>query len=109
VIVNTAYYSGTGQAGSAWAAFTVEQGYSLTVHTDGTGSGTVYLDPPGGVYDYGTVVTPTATADAGSTFIGWSGVCSGTGDCRVTMTASQTVTATFDLTQYRVYLPLVSR
>lgn len=73
VIANTACYSGTAQAGSASAAFTVEQGYSLTVHVDGEGSGVVTLDPPGGVYDHGTVVALTATADAGSTFVGGAG------------------------------------
>ena len=33
----------------------------------------------------------------GSTFAGWSGACSGTGTCVVTMSAAQSVTATFTL------------
>src|SRR5262249_57052425 len=44
----------------------------------------------------GTAVTLTATPAAGSTFIGWSGGgCTGTGACNVTMSATQSVTATF--------------
>ena len=39
------------------------------------------------------LVTLTATPNAGSTFAGWSGACSGTGTCVVTMNAAQTVTA----------------
>jgi hypothetical protein len=41
------------------------------------------------------VVTLTAAAASGSTFTGWSGACTGTGACSVTMSAAQSVTATF--------------
>jgi hypothetical protein len=42
-------------------------------------------------------VTLTASPDSGSSLAGWSGGgCSGTGSCAVTMTADQTVTATFN-------------
>ncbi len=83
--------------------------YPLSVNRDGTGSGTVTSNPAGidcGVtcandFDYGTVVTLTATATTGSTFMGWSGAaCSGPGDCLVTMSMTETVTATFTLNQY---------
>ena len=43
----------------------------------------------------GTVVTLTATAGGASQFAGWSGACSGTGDCVVTMAEARAVTATF--------------
>ncbi len=79
--------------------------HTLSVSKQGTGSGTVTSNPPGiscgtdcsEVYNYGTVVTLTATADTGSTFTGWSGDpdCS---DGVVTMDADKTCTATFDLT-----------
>ncbi len=44
---------------------------------------------------YGTKATLTATPNAGAEFSGWSGACSGTGSCVVTMDAAQQVTATF--------------
>ena len=41
-------------------------------------------------------MTLTAAAAGGSTFAGWSGACSGTGNCTVSMTQARTVTATFN-------------
>jgi hypothetical protein len=80
------------------ANFTLNS-YTLTVNinTAGTGSGTV---GGGGTYLYGTNVTNvTAAADAGSTFMGWSGDCSGTSSpTSVLMNSDKTCTATFDLT-----------
>jgi hypothetical protein len=56
----------------------------------------VTLDPPGGTYDEGTVVTLTASPDAGSTFAGWSGAATGTASTvTVTMDGDKMVTATF--------------
>ena len=78
----------------------------LTVGLAGTGSGSVTSDPTGincGVdcsqgYLDGTAVTFTAAPNAStSTFTGWTGACSGTGDCHVTMTEARAVTATFAL------------
>ncbi|MEA2391458.1 MAG: large repetitive protein [Solirubrobacteraceae bacterium] len=47
--------------------------------------------------DEGSVVTLTATPDAGSTFAGWSGAgCAGTSTCEVTMSDVESVVATFD-------------
>ena len=47
----------------------------------------------------GTMITLTAVPSADSTFAGWSGAgCSGTGTCAVTLSSSQIVTATFNLT-----------
>jgi Fe-S cluster biogenesis protein NfuA len=83
------------------ATFTLNS-YALTTATDGTGSGAVSLDPAGGTYSHGTVVTATATADTGSTFTGWSGACTGAGECTVTMTEAKSVTATFGLNQYTI-------
>ena len=78
--------------------------FTLTISEAGTGSGTVVSSPSGincpGTcswnYPSGTQVTLTASAATGSTFDGWSGACSGTGTCPVTMGGDQSVTATFD-------------
>lgn len=44
-----------------------------------------------------STVTLQATALTGSTFTGWGGACTGTGNCIVSMTAAKTVTAAFTL------------
>ena len=46
-------------------------------------------------YVSGTAVALTATPDPGTVFAGWSGACSGTGECDVTMDSDRSVTATF--------------
>jgi len=106
--------SGTGScvvtmdaAKSVTATFTLQQ-FTLTVSKSGTGAGSVTSSPAGincgatcsTPYDFGTSVTLTATPTTGSTFAGWSGVCSGTGSCVVTMDAAKSVTATFTLQQF---------
>lgn len=74
---------------------------TLTVGTAGTGSGTVSgngITCPGAcsaTLTDGTAATLTATPAQGSTFSGWSGACTGTGACTVTMSADESVTATF--------------
>jgi hypothetical protein len=77
---------------------------TLTVTRAGTGTGTVTSNPPGIAcgadcsqqYPASTAVGLTATPAAGSTFAGWTGGgCSGAGPCTVTLTASATITATF--------------
>ena len=77
--------------------------FPLEVHLTGTGSGHVGSTPAGincgtdceEVYDSGTQVTLTATADDGSLFSGWDGACSGTDPCVVAITDATNVTATF--------------
>lgn len=41
------------------------------------------------------IITLSASASANSLFTGWSGACTGTDDCTLTMTSSWDVTATF--------------
>ncbi len=81
--------------------------HTLSISKGGTGSGTVSSSPSGiscgatcsAAVTNGTAITLTATADSGSTFVGWSGGgCSGTGACTVAMTSDQAVTATFNST-----------
>ncbi len=51
------------------ATFTQILTYTLTTNTDGDGTGAVSLDPDGGIYAHGTVVTLTATSSV-SRFVG---------------------------------------
>ncbi|HEY6729823.1 MAG TPA: IPT/TIG domain-containing protein [Solirubrobacterales bacterium] len=71
---------------------------ALTVSKAGSGSGAVTCDggPCASSYPYGAKVTLAASADSGSSFAGWSGACSGTGDCVVMIEAATSVTATFN-------------
>jgi uncharacterized repeat protein (TIGR02543 family) len=88
------------------ATFTQTQTqYKLTVTKTGSGSGTVSSSPAGincgstcsANFNYNTIVTLTAAPASGSTFTGWSGACSGTGTCRVTMTTAKSVSANFNV------------
>ncbi|MDP2829977.1 MAG: hypothetical protein Q8O37_15405 [Sulfuricellaceae bacterium] len=92
---------------------------TLTVTNAGTGYGNVGSSP-GGIscwvpqpnvlylvgpdcsenYAIGTTVTLTPTPASGSYFAGWSGSCTGTGSCVVTMNAARNVTATFKLNPF---------
>jgi uncharacterized repeat protein (TIGR02543 family) len=74
----------------------VQQSGQFTLTTNTVGSGTVSLDPPGGTYNSGQVVTVTANASAGWTFSGWSGDLSGSANPEtVAMNSNKNVTATF--------------
>jgi hypothetical protein len=97
---------GTGGSGScdlgAFELVVPPVRHTLTVALLGTGSGTIAgagVACPGvcsAAYPAGTTVKLAATPTAGSTFSGWSGAgCSGTAGCAVTMSANQTITATF--------------
>ena len=76
---------------------------ALSVFKAGTGSGTVTSSPAGiscgetctAEFEAGKVVTLTPTAATGSEFTGWSGACSGTGACQVTMSEAESVTTSF--------------
>ena len=92
------------------ASFTAVQQNSLNVTKTGTGTGIVTSSPAGiscgadcsETYNSGTSITLTATPDASSTFTGWSGACTGTGTCSVTMNGAKNVTATFTLKTYSI-------
>ena len=92
--------------------------YGLNVNKTGTGSGTVsssespspYINCCSGAcepvcsafYSPNTQVILNAAPDAYSTFIGWSGACTGAGQCNVSMDNDTDVTAMFNLRQYTV-------
>jgi Tol biopolymer transport system component len=75
----------------------------LSISFAGAGGGRVVSDPPGADcttdcevgFSDGTAVTLSADPDPGSVFEGWSGACTGTGTCTVTMDRARAVTATF--------------
>lgn len=82
---------------------TITATHALTVTKVGAGTGTVTSAPAGiscGAtcvfsFNEGTTVTLTATPSAGSVFAGWSGDCSGTGSCQVSMNSARRVGAAF--------------
>lgn len=83
---------------------------TMTITRTGAGSGTVSSTPAGidcgstcsAPFNFGTVVTLSAAADATSTFAGWTGSgCSGTGTCVVSMNQAAAVTALFNVFEPR--------
>lgn len=81
--------------------------YLLTVSVSGTGGGSVTSTTPGiscspdctEEYDQDAPITLIAYPSIRSIFTGWSGDCSGKGECHVTMNSAKNVTAHF------AYLP----
>jgi hypothetical protein len=75
--------------------------YTLAVSL--TGSGSVASNPSGvrcpsacsASFNSGAQVTLTATPAQGMSFIGWSGACSGSSGCSVTISAAESVSAAF--------------
>lgn len=85
--------------------------FSLSSHTlsvTKTGSGTVTSSPAGincgatcsASYSHGTAVTLTASPSSGYAFTGWSGACTGSGSCALSMDANKSVSATFTQLTY---------
>jgi hypothetical protein len=81
----------------------VNQAGSLGLSVTVTGVGTITSSPAGiycgaactAAFSSGTQVTLNETPANGWVFTGWSGACTGTGSCVVTMNATQSVMATF--------------
>jgi hypothetical protein len=76
---------------------------SFTLSVSKSGNGAVSSTPSGiscgatcsADFASGTSVTLSATPDTGWAFSGWSGACTGTGSCVLSMTADRSATATF--------------
>lgn len=90
------------------AEFTPLPKRSLTLNKEGSGAGIVKSPPStfncGALcasqtssFNEGTVVTLIQTPAKGSVFGGWTGACSGTGACVVTLSEAETVGAAFAL------------
>jgi len=85
------------------------QPLQVSVALSGNGSGTVTSTPPGincpgtcsASFPLGSSVTLSAAAAAGSTFVGWDGICAsaGTGPCTFTVGGAANVTARFLLSK----------
>ncbi len=81
-------------AKSVTANFTAIPPTTFALTTSASAGGTI--SPGSGTYNSGTVVTVTATPNAGFTFSGWSGALSGTTNpTTITMNAAKSVTANF--------------
>ncbi len=90
---------------------TAKSKFKLTVSKSGAGVGTVKGGSPAEPntidcgtgagceheYEEGAVVTLTHEASAGSEFKEWTGACTGSGTCKVTMSEARTVGAVFDV------------
>jgi phospholipase C len=100
-------------ADSVTATFSVASaGYTMTVTLAGAGTGTVTSTPAGincpttcsASFAQNALVTLNEVPTANNTFNGWSGACTGVSNCSVTMTAAESVTATFG--PANIYAPL---
>ena len=80
------------------------QSNRLTVSLAGSGNGIVTSSPAGvncgdncvASFGSGATVQLTAGPSQSSTFAGWSGACSGTGPCALTLQGPSSVVATFE-------------
>ena len=77
--------------------------YTLTTSVSPLGSGYIEINPPGGVYDAGTVVNLTATPDTGYEFVNWTGdtgtIANVTAATTITMTGNYSIVANFAVVQ----------
>ena len=106
VALKTVESEATG-APAATGSFTYTQPpkQTVAVRRTGNGSGKVTSSPTGincgktcsHKFRYGTPVTLTARASKGSSFVGWSGGCTGKRRCKVTADKTLGITAKFTL------------
>ena len=83
---------------SVTAHFTTVPTYVLTTAVSPSGGGTITPSAGTHTYNQGAVVAVTATPNSGYAFSSWSGACTGSGACSVTMDAAKSVTANFAAT-----------
>jgi hypothetical protein len=83
-----------------------------TLTATSSGHGSVTLNPAGGTYAYGTIVTLTPVPSAGYHFVAWSGADAGdilntAGVYTIVMDGNKSVTANFAI--YSIYIPITLR
>src|SRR5579862_377 len=95
----------SGCAGLANPTSTSGSSFQLTITAPAAGSGTVTSTPAGincpttctATFQAGTSVSLSETPGTNYVFAGWTGACSGTTTCSVTLTAAESVGASFTL------------
>ena len=110
------------EANNAWAtlgtvAVQPSNLHTLVVQRTGAGGGEVrsadgVLNCPGACSQTavrGSQVTLTATPTFGSVFKGWSGACTGTAGCVVTMDTAKSVTASFAVAGVTLQVPWITQ
>jgi uncharacterized repeat protein (TIGR02543 family) len=90
--------------------------FTLTVNRNNTNAGDVFSTTDTGIdcgtgacsasYEYNTFVSLKASPRPGFTFTGWTGACTGTGSCDLTMNMAYTATANFVVTTYTLTVNL---
>jgi hypothetical protein len=94
------------QVTDVYGSFAGPQRLTVNVVTEPLAPAQVLIDPPQAVctsaagsctHDLpaGTVVTLTPQPGSNALFVQWTGACTGTGPCQVSMSSAQTVTAVF--------------
>jgi hypothetical protein len=83
---------------SVTATFNILPTFILTTAVNPAGGGTI--TPAAGTHSYyqGDSITITASANLGYNFANWSGACTGSGACVVSMVSDKAVTAVFSVT-----------
>jgi hypothetical protein len=96
---------------SGWLTHLPQHRLSVTVQGTGARTGVVRLVSPTSFecarsctleLDQGLAATLVAAPRAGARFLRWTGACTGTGSCAVTLDAARTVTAVFGVTSFRL-------
>jgi hypothetical protein len=106
LLTNEKTTGGAGEEIEVEAVFAATGGgteFPLTLTTSGTGSGSFECNTGSGAgpcaaeYPEGTTVTIIHKAATGSEFVNWTGDCTLSGACEVTMSAAKSVGAVFNL------------
>ena len=96
---------------SGWLTRLPQQRLSVTIQSTGTRTGVVRLVSPTSFecvqsctldLDQGLAATLVAAPRAGARFVRWTGACTGSGSCAVTLDSARTVTAVFGVTTFRL-------